>query len=74
MNCSVECHSGYTYAERPRMVIWQGTRLPVDRIEATWRDPDGKHFRVQTEQGVLELIYYESEDHWELRTPLIPIP
>ena len=47
----VECHSGYTYAERPRAFTWEGERLDIETILAEWQTPESKHFRVITKQG-----------------------
>ena len=61
----VECYSGHIYAQEPRIVIWQGDRYPVARIEARWRTPQGPAFRVQAESGDLfDLYYHELEEHW----------
>jgi hypothetical protein len=66
----VECHSGYTYGERPIALHWQGQRLLVETIEARWRTPSGPAFRVRTEDGqVFELSYRELSDEWQIRTP-----
>ena len=42
----VECHSGYTYGERPIALLWQGVRLVIQVIEARWRIPGGTCFRL----------------------------
>jgi len=66
----VVCHSGYTYAERPTAFWWQGERLEINVIEADWRTPQGKGFRVCTHQGQsFELFYDERNDDWEI-TPV----
>ncbi len=66
----VECHSGYTYAERPIALIWEGDRLEVDEIEARWRIPGGLRFRVRTVDGrVFELFYGELYDEWRIHLP-----
>jgi hypothetical protein len=66
----VECHSGYTYGERPVALLRQGERLLIQTIEARWRTPDGPCFRVRTEDGqVFELSYREPTGEWEIRTP-----
>jgi hypothetical protein len=63
----VECHSGYEYAERPTAVWWEGERLEVAEVEATWRISGGKKFRVRTVDGrVLELLYVELYDEWRV--------
>jgi hypothetical protein len=66
----VECHSGYTYAERPIALHWQGGRLSIETIEAHWRIPGGTCFRVRTEDGqVFELCYSERHDEWRIHQP-----
>lgn len=63
----VECHSGYTYAERPIAVHWENERLVIQKIEAEWRIPGGRRFRVQTEDGRrFELFYGELYDEWRI--------
>lgn len=63
----VECHSGYEYAERPIALTWEGVRRVVAEVEAEWRIPGGKKFRVRTEGGeVFELEYVEGEDEWHV--------
>ena len=63
----VECHSGFEYAERPVAVHWQGQRLEIDRIQAQWRLPGGKCFRVHTSgDQVFELFYDELYDEWSI--------
>lgn len=65
----VECHSGYTYAERPVALRWQGERLEIEAIESQWRVPDEKHFRVRTrDDQVFELVYSEVHDEWQVRS------
>lgn len=67
---SVECHSGYTYGERPIAFQWEGQRLVVADIEAIWRLPDGRRFRLRAEDGrVFELSYDERSDVWHVRLP-----
>jgi hypothetical protein len=65
MSDIVECYSGYEYPERPRAFHWQGQRMEVKAVLQTWRTPQGKRFRVQTENmQVFELVYIEPEDDW----------
>jgi hypothetical protein len=72
----VECHSGYTYAERPVEFVWDERRYLVERVLNQWRLPDGPGFRVLTTAGEqFELTYSETKDEWSLhglRPPLIP--
>jgi hypothetical protein len=66
----VECHSGYTYGERPIALHWQGERLLVEEIEARWRIPGGTRFRVRTQDGqVFELFYGQLYDEWRVHQP-----
>ena len=63
----VECHSGYTYAERPLTFTWAGQRLVIETIAAEWQTPQGKHFRVSTsDEQNFELIYDITKDMWEV--------
>ncbi|OGO48702.1 MAG: hypothetical protein A2Z30_01370 [Chloroflexi bacterium RBG_16_64_43] len=68
----VECHSGFTYAERPLALNWHGTRYEVAAVEAQWRIPGGTRFRVRTTAGArFELLYVELHDEWRVH-PLEP--
>jgi len=64
----VLCHSGSTYAESPRALFWQGQRLGIQEILASWRIPEGRCFRVKAEDGnSFELTYHESDDRWSIQ-------
>ena len=64
-NPIVECFSGHTYAQEPRVLVWQGQRYLVARVERRWRTPDGPAFWVRTESAArFELQYHELEDRW----------
>jgi hypothetical protein len=64
----VECFSGHTYAQEPRLLIWQGRRYPILRVEERWRTPDGPAFCVRADSGDrFELAYREVQDRWLLR-------
>jgi len=66
----VECYSGVEYAERPTALWWEGQRLEVEAVEAAWRTPEGKRFRVRTRDGqVFELVYFELHDEWSIHQP-----
>ena len=68
MGVVVECHSGHTYAERPKAIYWDNERLEVENIETEWHSPEGKHFRVKVKNGsVFELIFYEASHDWQIR-------
>ena len=63
----VECHSGYEYAERPVALRWQGQRLEIEQVQAEWRVPGGKRFRVRTCDGqTFEIFYGEPYDEWRI--------
>jgi len=67
MGAVVECHSGHTYAERPRAFEWEGERLEVVEIVAEWQTPEAKHFQVILEdQRTFELTYNPSGDEWRI--------
>lgn len=66
----VECHSGHTYAERPIALKWEDERLEIEEIEAQWRIPGGRKFRVRVMDGrVFELFYGELYDEWRIHQP-----
>lgn len=63
----VECHSGYAYAQRPTALWWEGARLEVEAVQAEWRTPEGKCFRVRTSDGqMFEVTYFEAQDEWSI--------
>ena len=63
----VECHSGYTYADRPRAFKWEGERVVVEIVESEWQTPKYKHFIVRSEQNQLyELIYDFASQTWQI--------
>ncbi len=67
MSDIVECHSDYTYAERPTALTWEGQRLEIDKILVQWRTPEGKGFKVRTTDGhEFELFYGEAANEWQI--------
>ncbi len=63
----VECHSSYTYAERPIALYWEGERQEIDEIITRSRIPGGIRFRVRAADGQLfELFYGELYDEWRI--------
>ncbi len=69
MSDRVECYSGVEYAERPTAVWWQGQRQAVAAVEAQWRFPGGKGFRVRTVEGlVFHLTYTAQTGEWQIRS------
>ena len=66
----VECHSGFTYAERPIDLRWEDQRLEIEEIEDMWRIPGGRRFRVRVQDGrIFELFYGELYDEWRVHLP-----
>lgn len=64
----VECHSGFTYADRPVALTWEGRRLEITRILAEWRTPQENHFRACTSDGrEFELAYNQTLDEWQIK-------
>jgi urease accessory protein UreE len=64
----VECHSGFTYADRPVALTWEGQRVEIDRILAEWRNAEKKIFRVYTNDGrEFELAYNQATDEWQIK-------
>ncbi len=66
-NWQVSCASGWTYAERPVALLHVGLRLEIERVEAMWRGPDGRHFTVQAQDlRRFHLLYQEDLDAWSV--------
>lgn len=64
----VECHAGYTYAERPTALLWGDKRLSVIEIIECRHTPEGRYFRVRTEDDLaFVLLYNEFYDAWQVR-------
>ena len=65
---NVECLSDSEYADRPLALIWQGRRLEIAEILASWRGPGEKGFRVKTTDGqAFELAYRQLPDEWHIQ-------
>ena len=70
MNKQVECRSETAYAQRPTAVYWQGKRLEVRHLLASWREPWGMRFRVRLDDDqIFDLAYDQGCDDWSV-TPL----
>ena len=66
-NLDVECRSGFTYVERPIAFSWENQRHVIEAVNAEWRSPIGKHFRVTTENGfIFELTFDHANDSWQI--------
>jgi hypothetical protein len=67
MNDLVECRSEASYTGRPTALHWQGQRLTITEVMASWRVPEGIHFRVRVDDDrVFELSYDEARDAWHI--------
>ena len=67
MNEPVECHSGFTYADKPIAITWERRRLEIIEIRAQWRSPERRHFRVITSNDQeFELSYREADNEWQI--------
>lgn len=65
---TVECRSDAEYADRPLALVWQGVRLEIAEILASWRGPSEKGFRVKTTNGqAFELVYRQVPDEWHIQ-------
>ena len=65
---TVECRSDSEYAERPLALTWNGQRMEIAEILATWRGPGEKGFRIKTANGAaFELAYHEIADRWQVQ-------
>jgi hypothetical protein len=63
----VECRSDNEYAGRPRALYWEGQRLEIESLLASWRTPQGKRFRVRLLDGrIFEVEYDETNDGWTI--------
>jgi hypothetical protein len=61
----VECHSGFTYAERPIAIYLNDVRVLIKSILKEWRSQVGKHFRLLLENNEeVEIVYDEKKDEW----------
>ena len=64
----VECHAGYTYAERPTALLWGGKRLSVIEIIECRHTPEGRYFHVRTEDNLAFVLLYDKfYDAWQVR-------
>jgi len=64
---TVECHSGFTYAEYPLALVWGGQRLEVISCLGAWHAPGERGFKVRTRDlRLFELTYSEAGDDWHI--------
>ena len=70
MSDIVECHSDYTYAEKPVALTWEGQRLEIIEISHRWRTPEGNGFRVRTNDAQEFVLFYRvAADEWQITQP-----
>jgi hypothetical protein len=63
---NVECHSGFTYAERPTAFTYEGKRHIIVKIIRQETHPQGKFFQVVNADGMeWRLLYDENSDCWQ---------
>jgi hypothetical protein len=68
MDDRVECYSGIEYAERPDRFYWQGKWRRVRDVRGERRLPGGKQFEVETGDGEVFFLTYDSgTDQWLVR-------
>jgi hypothetical protein len=61
----VTCYSGYTFAERPELLTWEGIEHKVKQIEKEWQEPGARLFKVITEDNRFFILSYnERGDEW----------
>ncbi len=49
-------------------MTWEGHRLEIAEILASWRGPGEKGFRVKTTEGLaFDLAYRELADEWQIQ-------
>lgn len=67
MDNLVACYSGSEYAERPLRFTWEDQCLEIEQVDAQWRVPGEKCFRVKTKDGRRFMLKYSEElDEWQV--------
>ncbi len=67
MSVLVETYSGFRLHERPRRFFWQGRRLEVRQVLASWQEPDHLIFKVEADDGAAYLLRgHRKDDAWEV--------
>lgn len=68
LDVRVECYSGSTYAERPRVICWGEERFEVLCVLYRWRTPDETGFIVETVgRKLIELHSIAATGRWWAR-------
>jgi hypothetical protein len=66
LTIKVECYSSSEYTNRPMVIVIGEQRFTVVKLLTENYTPEGKHFRVELDDGrVLDLSYLEVEDTWK---------
>lgn len=66
-NLSVNCYSGYTYAESPRSFRWEDRQYEIEEIESAWQEPGERCFLVRSgDNKRFKLGYNETGKKWSL--------
>ena len=61
----VIAQAGYSACDHPEAVVWEGRRQPISRILKEWREPGGKHYLVETSNGLqFNLTLAEPGGRW----------
>jgi len=61
----VIAQAGYSACDHPKAVVWEGSRQTISRILREWREPGGKHYLVETSQGLqFNLTFAEPSGRW----------
>ena len=70
----VICRSETTYAEKPVALLWEGERLDISVILASWHTPQGKIFRVSIADGrTFDLTYLLGDNIWQITPSAVQI-
>lgn len=65
LGATVQCSSESSACDYPVLLTWQGATLEITRIRREWREPDCKHYQVETENGQqCKLAFIETGAHW----------
>ena len=63
----VECYSGYTLHERPKVIHLEDKRLFVLEMKDRWFGPDHTYFKVLADDGNTYLLRYDRTcDEWAM--------
>jgi hypothetical protein len=65
----VECYSGDTYAQEPRVFWLDNQRRRVTVVRKRWREPTGPYFDIVADDAhAYVLTYDETTDCWSVLT------